>query len=115
MVSRLGQIDAKDLPPVVYQLLLLAGKHGLQRLVLKGLADFFEERREEKEEEEEDEEDESEQVETRNIHSNNSTSRSNSKEACSDGKDAKSAQLQRAQGTVCKFARCEMRDARCEM
>ena len=110
VLSRLENVDTKDLPPIVYQLLLLAGKHGLQRLVLKGIADFFEDRNVKVEEEAKDEEDDegdnedSGQIEPRDIRDN--SARRNNEES------KRAAQLQRAEGTVLMHVATAMRHSR---
>ena len=91
-------------------MLLLAGKHGLQRLVLKGIADFFEERNknaEVEDEKDDDEEEESGQIETRDLR-HDSTRRNN----VNDPESARAAQLQRAQGTVLMHVATAMRHSR---
>ena len=106
VLDRLEEMDAKDLPPVVYQLLLLSGKHGLQRLVLEGLADYFEGKCSpsgDAESDEEEEEAESNQIE---ISNNRSSKHSN------NGKSNESGDMQRAQGTVLMHVATAMRHSR---
>ena len=95
-------MDVKDLPPVVYQLLLLSGKHGLQRFVLEGLADFFEQRSAAGAEEDDEDQEESNQIEI-----SQASDRTNA-----TGRGGANGDLQRAQGTVLMHVATAMRHSR---
>ena len=97
-------MDVKDLPPVVYQLLLLSGKHGLQRFVLEGLSDFFEARSIETDEDADNEGGESSQIE---IHNGG-----NERTESGNSVNGNNKQLQRAQGTVLMHVATAMRHSR---